>query len=295
MAIQKVVLIGAGGNLGPHILQGLLDAKFDVTIVARKSSTSKFPSGVKVVSVGDEYPYSEVVSVFKGQDAVISTIAGMATTVQKTLIDAAVEAGVQRFIPAEFGSEVNEAEAEKNPIFLPKLEIRRYLQSKESAGLTWTGVANNAFFEWGLEVGFLHFDIKNRKADIWEDGAFKFRTSTWHTIGTATAGALKNPEATKNRMIHVQTFQVSQNELLAELEKATGSKWEVQKIDGKKFTEENEKKVAQGDIGAGYNLIWAHIVGGGDYPEGTVLDNDALGVQKEDLSGVISRVVKGQS
>src|SRR2546430_625441 len=138
MAIQKVVLIGAGGNLGRHILKSLVDSNFTVTVLTRQSSTSTFPSHVTVVTIADDYPYDQLVKAFKGQDAVVSAIAGMATPTQKSMVDAAVEAGVQRFIPAEFGSEVTPEQAAKNPIIAPKLEMRRYLQSKEHTGLTWT-------------------------------------------------------------------------------------------------------------------------------------------------------------
>ena len=42
---------------------------------------------------------------FQGQDAVISLVGGTALGDQNKLIDAAIAAGVKRFLPSEYGSD----------------------------------------------------------------------------------------------------------------------------------------------------------------------------------------------
>ncbi|EED16482.1 hypothetical protein TSTA_015670 [Talaromyces stipitatus ATCC 10500] len=75
MALRNVIIIGAGGHLGPSILSAFRgDSQFNVSVLSRQSSSSKFPEDTKVYRVGD-YPYEEVLSAFKDQDAVVSAIA----------------------------------------------------------------------------------------------------------------------------------------------------------------------------------------------------------------------------
>jgi saccharopine dehydrogenase-like NADP-dependent oxidoreductase len=153
--IKNVIIIGAGGRLGPSILSAFdADAHFTVSILARHSSKSTFPSHLKVHRIGDDYPEVELLEAFQGQDAVISTIATSGAVQQKAIIDAAIKAGVKRFVPSEFGSDTRN---EKAMAILPqyfkgKLETVKYLKGKEKEGLTWTAFVTGPFFELSVEL-----------------------------------------------------------------------------------------------------------------------------------------------
>lgn len=61
---------------------------------------------------------------------------------QQIIIDAAINAGVKRFIPSEFGADTL-GKAGELAIFQGKSEIRKYLEKKAAEGkITWTGIAN---------------------------------------------------------------------------------------------------------------------------------------------------------
>lgn len=63
---------------------------------------------------------------------------------QQDFIDAAVEAGVHRFIPSEFSvSSQDDAVFDLVPQFEPKKHIISYLQAREKDGLSWTGLATS--------------------------------------------------------------------------------------------------------------------------------------------------------
>lgn len=161
MALKNVIIIGAGGHLGPSIVGAFHgDARFNVSVLTRQSSKSTFPEGVKIHRVGDDYPASEVLDAFKGQDVVISTIATANAKQQEHLIDLAVEAGVQRFVPSEFGSDNrNEKAMEILPqYFGGKRATVEYLISKEKEGLTWSAFTVGPFFE--LYVSFCPYTWK---------------------------------------------------------------------------------------------------------------------------------------
>jgi NmrA-like family len=140
---------GAGGHLGPSILSALdADPHFIVSILARTSSKSTFPSHLIVHRIDDSYPEASVLAAFHGQDAVISTIATASLGIQTKLIDAAIKAGVKRFIPSEFGSDTRN---EKAMAILPqyfkgKKDTVDYLKEKEGE-IVWTAFVTGPFFD----------------------------------------------------------------------------------------------------------------------------------------------------
>ena len=150
--LTKVLLIGAGGNLGPSILKALAsDPQFSVSVLTRKSSTATIPAspGLKVHSIGDDYPAAELQSAFAGQDAVIASLANASVLKQKDFIDAAIKSGVKRYVASEFGSDIeNDKAVELLPMFFKgKKEILAYLKEKEGDGLTWSAFVTGPFFE----------------------------------------------------------------------------------------------------------------------------------------------------
>ena len=98
--------------------------------------------------IDDTYPESSLISAFKGQDAVISTIATASAGLQKKLIDAAIKAGVQRFVPSEFGSDTRnkKAMAILPQYFKGKKETVEYLKEKEGE-IAWTAFVTGPFFD----------------------------------------------------------------------------------------------------------------------------------------------------
>lgn len=148
--IKNVLIIGAGGHLGPAILSAFLtDARFNISVLSRNSSTSTFPNHVKVHRINDDYPEAELLGAFQGQDTIISTIATVGVALQKKFIDAAIKAGVKCFVPSEFGGDtLNKSSVTMIPqYFKAKLETVEYLKAKEKEGLTWTAFITGPFFD----------------------------------------------------------------------------------------------------------------------------------------------------
>lgn len=105
----------ASGNLGKGILPHLLAASsLNITLLARSTSSAQFPAGAKVIR--SEFSLASLTEVLKGQDAVISLMPIPAAGEQVTVIEAAIAAGVKRFIPSEFGSD--------NSVRMTRLKMR---------------------------------------------------------------------------------------------------------------------------------------------------------------------------
>jgi hypothetical protein len=151
MDIKTVIMIGAGGNLGSAVLSALLSSTFKVTILTRASSKSTFPDGVSVIEILDDYPDLVLLRAFHGQDAVVCTLPALNTSPEARMIRAAVQAGVKRFIPAEFGLETRNTESlALIPTMADKVAVLDELIAYESETFSWSSIATGVFFDWGI-------------------------------------------------------------------------------------------------------------------------------------------------
>jgi uncharacterized protein YbjT (DUF2867 family) len=149
--IKKVVVAGAGGNLGPHIVSALHQTGFKVSVLTRPTSTSKDRLPSYVTAVPTDYTHSSLSAAFAGQDAIVSCVGVEGVPLQTTMIDVAEQAGVQRFIPSEFGwSRDRDILPELAARLKPKDEVFEYLveKCKTSTSLTWSAVATGPFLDW---------------------------------------------------------------------------------------------------------------------------------------------------
>ena len=270
--IRTVAVAGASGNLGPAILNQLLAAGFTVTALTRADSRSTFPSAVKVVPI-DYDSLDSLTAALKGQDALVSTLAILALGAQIRLVDAAIAAGVKRFIPSEFGS--NNPLARRMPVFADKVKVQDYLvqkvQERGDEGFSYTCVYNSVFFDWGLKIGIL------LGKERYDGGERKFSTTRLETIGKAVAGVLKHAEETKNGDVFVHEAVVTQNQLAA----LSGKKWEAEDLSTDVLEREAYAELGKEQpnfVSAMFGFIKRAIWGEGYGGEFTKVDNELLGI-----------------
>lgn len=144
-------LLQAGGNIGKHLIPRLLETKhLTVTALTRGNYTAPDPR-IRVLTV-DYEDISQLTSALKDQHALLSLVPGGQAkwASQKLLIDAAVAAHVQLFVPSEFVANIL---APQFAIFPPavvgdKIELRKYLEERAGAGdITWTALNGGPFFD----------------------------------------------------------------------------------------------------------------------------------------------------
>ncbi|KAG2162426.1 hypothetical protein VTO58DRAFT_106085 [Aureobasidium pullulans] len=209
MAFKKVAIAGATGNLGPSIVNELVNQGFEVTVLSSSGKTSGLPSAIKVVKV-DYSSQDSVISALRGQEAFVSAIPKHEE--QPALIDAAIAAGVQRFIPSEFGSNiVGNEKVRALPVFGGKVKTQDYLRAKQDQ-ISYTLITNGLFLDWAINLGWV-VNLKG-KTEINDNGDSVHSFTLLSDIGKAVAGVLNNPEETKNRGVYVQTVALSQNQAL---------------------------------------------------------------------------------
>jgi len=226
----KVALAGATGNLGPAILKALLEAGFEVTILSRKdsASTDSLPSHPKQKIVKVDYTDVKGLTLaLSGIDTLVSNLAtAQALDLQKPLIDASVAAGVRRFLPSEFGSDLENPQNQALPVYTGKVETRKYIESVAASNpsFTYTYIINIAFLDWGLQVGFIA-NVKNHTATLYDGGDGKFSVTTLPSVGKAVVGVINNQDATKNRSVYVQDSALSLKEIIELTKSIDGQEW----------------------------------------------------------------------
>jgi len=146
---------------------------------------------------------------------VVSTVGNSGFLGQKLVIDAAIAAGVKRFLPSEFGCDLSNPLVQALPVFANKVDVLQYLLNAASShpSFTYTLVRTNGFLDWGLQHNFL-LDLQSRKPRIFDGGDNEFSVITLKSIGQAVVGVLEHEEETRNKAVLVQDLVVSQNKLV---------------------------------------------------------------------------------
>ncbi|KAJ0421354.1 hypothetical protein BJY00DRAFT_111444 [Aspergillus carlsbadensis] len=321
-----IALAGATGNLGLVILNTLLANNYTVTALTRQtsatptSSTSKLPSHANLTI--KPVDFTSVPSLTTAllstsrktkTTVVISALATSAIGAQNPLIDACVAAGVERFIPAEFGMDSLNPLARGLPVCAPKAATQAYLTRKcaensslpkgsgtgtgSGCGFSWTGIANGLFLDWCLGQGII-LDLEGRSATLYNWGDVRFSVTLLRDVARAVLGVIENldSEGIRDRVVYVHSAVVSQRQLIGyvrEIDGGSGKEWRTVV----KSTEEVRRESLE-ELGKGVDVEGAMlgfcIVGSWDLEYGCDfsgrVDNELLGVRElgeEELKGII--------
>jgi hypothetical protein len=294
MDIKTVIMIGAGGNLGSAVLSALLSSTFKVTILTRASSKSTFPDGVSVIEILDDYPDLVLLRAFHGQDAVVCTLPALNTSPEARMIRAAVQAGVKRFIPAEFGLETRNTESlALIPTMADKVAVLDELIAYESETFSWSAIATGVFFDWGIEHAshFLHYDIGACAALTLNGGETTFSATSLATIGTAVVRTLEREGLTRNRTIYIHSFTTTQNAIVAAFEKCTGHRWLVETQGEAAFIQTSQKKCHEGNVRGLFDIVFARGILHSNFIDMPGFANDLLGLDELSMEEEIRRIV----
>lgn len=273
--------------------------KFNITVLKRPSSTATFPASVKVVTT-DLSSVDAVTLAFKDQDAVISTVGTAGLQGQSILVQAAVAAGVKRFLPSDFGCDIANPKAGALPVFGYKRAIHQQLREAAAAKseFTYTLVCNNAFLDWGLERNFL-LDWKDGKPTIFDGGNNVFSVTSLDSVGQAVIGVLSHPEETKNRFVYVKDIDISQNRLLEIAKQVDPTKTWEEPIQGStaELEKQSNESLAKGQVtpavmvGYLFRVIFGPPEYGGQF---TAVDNELLGITgktEADVEAIFKRLL----
>ncbi|GJC79067.1 bifunctional pinoresinol-lariciresinol reductase [Colletotrichum liriopes] len=233
---KNVALLGKG-YLGSAILTELVNAGFNVTVLGRSDSAKEgLPASVDF-KVVDYASIDSLTPALQGQDVVVSTVSKGGLLTQPVVIDACIKAGVKRYIPSDWGSFTTDpkAHSELAVVIGPMINTQKYVIEKALAGeIEYTIFSIGGFTDFFAQLP-IAFDFTNKSVELYDNGEHRFSSTSIASIGKAVVGALKNPEATKNRNLKIHELVLSQAQLLALAKKYSppGTQWKETKLDGK--------------------------------------------------------------
>jgi hypothetical protein len=145
---------------------------------------------------------------------------------QTNLVDAAIAAGVSRFLPAGFAGDLTIPLHRALNINRDKVATEEYLQKHESS-ISHTSIRTGPLLDFCLSRGIL-INMKDRSMTLFDSGDKRFSTTTIATASTAIAAALKMGDKSKNRAFKVQDIVTTQNQLLnLGKEVLPGAEWAI--------------------------------------------------------------------
>jgi hypothetical protein len=237
VAFKNIALWGVGGeNIGSYIVNALVeDGSYNLTIIARQSSKSSYPATINIVRVDDELTHSSLVDALKNQDVVVSAVGPAGIVSQLKVAKAAIEAGVQLFIPSEYGFDnADPKNYALSPIFRPKGDLEKELVAlaKENPRFSWISVASGLWLDWGLDSKFIDIDSDAHSVIYWDNGTQAPSMTTLPYTAQGVIQVLKHSENFKNKRVFMEAFAASQKDIVAELEKQQGVKYTSTTING---------------------------------------------------------------
>jgi hypothetical protein len=142
------------------------------------------------------------------------------------------------------------------------------------------------------------FNLKDNSALLFGDGNGKWSTTTLATIGLAVKNSLLKPTETENRYVYVNSFTVSQREVVSALEQVSGKKWTTTNIDAEEMLREGQEKLSKGDFSGAMNVIrYVNAIEGhgGNFATYRKTSNEVLELPKETLVSAVENLLKQTS
>ncbi|KAG9244556.1 hypothetical protein BJ878DRAFT_64311 [Calycina marina] len=232
----NILIIGATGAIGKHITQQIVSAKSSfgrlAILTSEKTANTKTSELEKLkgegiqVFVGDLTVEEDMKKAYQGIDVVVSAVGRGVIETQIPLIKWASEASVSRFFPSEYGTDIEHDS--KSPNEKPhqlKLKVRAFAKTINNVKLTYlvTGPYSDMFIAPG-KVG--SWDVKVREATLLGDGNNRIAFTAMADVGKLVVGCLQHPAESEGVLI-VNSFTATPNEILAEIESQTASKWKT--------------------------------------------------------------------
>jgi len=232
--MEKVILVaGATGNLGLRIVNALVSKDITVRVLVRANSSSEKlkdfeNSGVEICKV-ESWNIEEIKKHCIGVTCVVSVLAGLRDVVidaQKVLLDAAIAAGVPRFIPSDYSLDFTKFSFGENRNLDWRREFHEYLDKSPIAA---TSVFNGAFMELLLnEMPMIIF--KKQLVIYWGKADYKWGFTTMDNTAEFTANVALDDSSP--RYLRIAGDLISPNEVHKTISNITGSKFRFIRIGG---------------------------------------------------------------
>ncbi|WP_027376821.1 NmrA family NAD(P)-binding protein [Kaistella palustris] len=231
---NKIITIAGGtGNLGGRIIRELLKKEVEVRVLVRSGSNQEKIAeleqlGAKIFTV-DMNSEQEIAEVCKGASCVVSALAGLEDVVieaQKVLLDAAILAGVPRFIPSDYSLDFTKFKDGENRNLDLRRQFHKYLDAQPIAA---TSIFNFTFMDMLTnEIPMIIF--KKKWVLYWGNADHKISFTTIEDTATYTANVAVDDSSP--RYLRITGDQISPKEIREVLNDLTGEKFRLIRTGG---------------------------------------------------------------
>lgn len=220
---MTILVAGATGNLGGRIVKALLAHGATVRALVRTGTDPKkreqlTDANVTIVDVDMTNP-GQLTVACEGVDCVVSALQGLHDVIvglQSRLLDAAIAAGVPRFIPSDFATDFTTLPAGENRNFDLRREFMEYI---DSTPMRATSIMNGAFADLLMRDMPL-LDFSKKQAGYWDDPDRRADFTTMDDVAAYTAAAAL--DINTPRLLRIASFQLSPAELAEAANEVTG-------------------------------------------------------------------------
>lgn len=190
------------------------------------SVLTRFPVLQKFAEVSDTvfvYPDGLPLDAFlEGSDAVVSVLPMFYVEEQRHVVQAAIVAGIERFIAIEPGFEPRHCPSAALRYTMTEKSIQPWLELVAGeAGMAYTLIYTGICLDPGEQDTAL-VNIQGKFVYIYGDGDTPFGATISSDIARAIATALEKPRETRNRCLRIQSLVMNQSSLLHYVEACIG-------------------------------------------------------------------------
>jgi uncharacterized protein YbjT (DUF2867 family) len=220
-----VLVAGGSGDLGARIVQQLRELGTPPRVLARPGSAARDRfDGLEVVEA-DYADGAALRRALTGVDVVVSAVSGARSVIvdaQRSLLQAAVAAGVQRFIPSDYSADFRRIRPGSNR----NLEFRREFAAElDAAPIRATSVLNGAFADMLTGQAPLVLPRLHRVL-YWSHPDQVLDFTTKDDTARTTAHVALDPDAP--RVVEVAGDRVSAQDLAGTASDVTGEPYRLQ-------------------------------------------------------------------
>jgi nucleoside-diphosphate-sugar epimerase len=225
---STIVMAGATGNLGGRIARALRERGASVRALVRRGTArdrlerlQELGVAVATVDLGNA---SEVTSACSGASCVVSALSGFRDVIvdtQAVLLDAAIKAGVPRFIPSDYSIDFTKLPAGENR----NLDLRRDFHARlDRSSISATTIFNGAFADMLTgQMPLILFKLK--RILYWGSADQRMDFTTIDDTAAFSARAALDPSTP--RFLRIAGDQLSARELAAVVSEVTGEKFRL--------------------------------------------------------------------